>query len=115
MGNIIQQYRFYNKNSNRNFNIDQGSSNKCIEQLTTGSFLQKKPIIQLGIQALEGTRFYLNNIPKPIIIGENGIFELKLNGVAEIHNIRFDLVSIDAIMKNTNAILIIDVVYLNNT
>lgn len=122
MGNIIYQYRFCGSSPDKNFHIST-DLDTAVQSLMTGDFLgtgdnnskQRVPIVQLGIQALEGTRFYLNQMIEPITIGENGIFELKLDGVIEINNIRFDLASIDALIKNKNAILIIDTIYLGNT
>lgn len=108
MINTIRQYRFYGVGSNRNCNISN------VKDLVTGDFLAgHAPIIQLGIQALPGTRFYLNDAIEPIIIGDTGIFELELTGVIEISKIQFDCVSLDAIAKNNNAILIIDTIYIS--
>lgn len=108
MANTIQQYRFYEKSSPKNYMIED------VKDLITGDFLKKKiPIIQLGIQALEGTRFYLNGQTEPIIIGESGIFELELDGVTEISKIQFDCASLDAIIKDKNATLIIDTIYIS--
>ena len=117
MANIIKQYRFDNIGSSKNYGFnDNEDPITALTTLKDGSslYLERKPIIQLGIQALEGTRFYLNNMKEPIIIGGSGIFELKLKGVVEIRTILFDLLSLNAIMQNKNAILIIDVVYLDN-
>jgi hypothetical protein len=36
------------------------------------------PIVQLGIQSVPGTKFYLNGSNNPIIIGNTGIYELDL-------------------------------------
>ena len=108
MANTIQQYRFYEKNSSKNYMIED------VKDLVTGDFLGEKiPVIQLGVQALEGTRIYLNNLVNPIIIGESGIFELELDGVTEIFKIRFDCASLDAINKDKNATLIIDTIYIS--
>lgn len=108
MANTIQQYRFYEKNSSKNYGIND------VKDLVTGDFLKEKiPIIQLGIQALAGIRFYLNDSTQPIIIGDNGIFELELDGVTEISKIRFDCASLDSIIKDKNAILIIDTIYIS--
>ena len=108
MANTIQQYRFYAKDSSKNYAIDD------VKDLVTGDFLKEKiPIIQLGIQALEGSRFYLNDLTEPIIIGDNGIFELELDGVTEISKIRFDCATLDSIAKNNNATLIIDTIYIS--
>lgn len=110
MINTIRQYRFYGigQDANRNCNINSATD------LVTGDFLAGyAPIIQLGIQALPGTRFYLNDAIEPIIIGDTGIFELELSGVIEISKIQFDCVSLDTIAKNKNAILIIDTIYIS--
>lgn len=113
MANVIQQFRFFGINSPKNYNISD------VKHLVTGEFLRKNglqisSIIQLGIQALPGTRFYLNNLTEPIIIGETGIFELELDGVTEIATIQFDCASLNAIAKNVNAGLIIDIIYISN-
>lgn len=108
MANNIQQYRFYEVDSVKNYAINN------VKDLVTGDFLEENiPIIQLGIQAIEGTRFYLNDSTDPIIIGESGIFELELNGITEISKIRFDCASLDSIHKNKNATLIIDTIYIS--
>lgn len=107
MANTIQQYRFDAPNSSKNYNINNAGD------LVTGKFLGSNiPIIQLGIQAIEGVRIYLNNFTEPILIGESGIFELDSTGVTEISKIRFDSASLDSIAKNPNAILIIDTIYI---
>jgi hypothetical protein len=113
MANVIQQFRFFSVNSPKNYNISD------VKDLVTGNFLRTNgfnisSIIQLGIQALPGTRFYLNNLTEPIIIGETGIFELELDGVTEISKIQFDCASLNTISKNVNACLIIDIIYINN-
>ena len=113
MANVIQQFRFFSVDSPSNYNIEE------VKDLVTGDFLKTNgfsisSIIQLGIQALPGTRFYLNNLTEPIIIGETGIFELELNGVTEISKIQFDCASLNAISRNVNARLIIDIIYISN-
>lgn len=109
MANKLRQYRFEGIGSNKNYNIDDP------KDLVTGDFISNYiPIIQLGIQALPGTRFYLNEIHEPIIIGETGIFELELKGVTEISKIQFDCVSLNRIAKKESAILIIDTIYISN-
>ena len=69
------------------------------------------PIIQLGIQSLPGTKFYLNNSYNPVIIGNTGIYELDLNGLAEVTSLQFDQKTLQAIHNNSNAYLIIDIIY----
>ena len=110
MINTIRQYRFDKVGSSKNYNIDKNSA----AGLVTGDFISGyAPIIQLGIQALPGTRFYLNDSIEPIIIGDTGIFEIELNGVIEISKIQFDCVSLDAIARDPSAILIIDTIYIS--
>lgn len=110
---VIKQYRFYDQFNH--YKITGGETENPIENLMTGSFVGNDvPIVQLGIQALEGTRFYLNDMVEPIVIGSSGIFELQLNGVIEISTIRFDAASLDAIIKDKNATLIIDTIYIDN-
>lgn len=108
MAKQVQQIRYYNETS-RDKNYPSGISHRT---LASGSaFNNYRPIIQLGIQALPGTKFYLNNAINPIIIGYTGIYELDLNGLSEITAISFDSKSLDAISKNANAYLIVDIIY----
>ena len=48
------------------------------------------PIVQLGIQTLPGTKFYLNNSIEPIIVGYTGIYELDLDNQTEIFKLTFN-------------------------
>jgi hypothetical protein len=60
---------------------------------------------------LPGTKFYLNNGLTPIIIGPTGIYELDLEGISQITDLRFDSNSLTAVENNDSAYLIIDIVY----
>ena len=86
-----------------------------IESFFTGSlFAEKTPIYQLGIQALPGTKFFLNGGIDPIIIGATGIYELDLQDKASISALRFDAESMKTIEKAGeagNGFLIVDIVY----
>ena len=107
MAKQIMQFRYYTENGNKNYP-------KAItkSRLVSGSIFQTyTPITQLGIQALPGTKFYLNDGTTPIIIGSTGIYELDLEGLSEITNLAFDGTSIENINKNNNAYLIVDIVY----
>ncbi len=113
MANKIRQYRFYEVNSSRN-----QPSTILPSDLVSGEFVKLGgshiPIIQLGIQALPGTRFYLNGATTDaIIIGSTGIYELDLKNATEINEIKFDAASIDIIQNNKNAGLIIDTIYVS--
>lgn len=107
MAKQIKQFRYYNKT-----NLKNSPSGISIQTLNSGSIFSKyMPVIQLGIQSLPGTKFYLNNSSDPIIIGNTGIYELDLNGLSEITAIRFDLYSLSAIDINQNGYLIVDILY----
>lgn len=106
MSKQIMQIRYYGEKSKNNYPSDVGFS-----KLTAGSaFHNLYPITQLGIQTLPGTKFYLNNGQTPIIIGSTGIYELDLEGLSEITELRFDPGSMNRINSNPNAYLIIDLV-----
>ena len=113
MAKQVKQFRFYEHNSDKNY--PNGSSGKVAisyRNLTSGSiFLDYMPIIQLGIQALPGTQFYLNGSQIPVIIGHTGIYELNLDGLSEITSLKFDPKSIEAINGNANSYLIVDIIY----
>lgn len=108
MAKQVQQIRYYGaKEIEKNY-----PSGISYKTLVSGSAFNKYvPAIQLGIQALPGTKFYLNNAVNPIIIGYTGIYELDLNGLSEITSISFDGKSLDAISNNSNAYLIVDLIY----
>ena len=109
MAKHIMQFRYYND--------EQGNNNQPedlnAESLNKGTIFAKYlPFTQLGIQALPGTRFFLNdNIEGPVIIGSTGIYELELEGISKINSLDFDPKSLKLIADNPNAFLIIDVIY----
>lgn len=106
MAKQIMQFRYYAEGNSKNY-----PKNITKAKLTSGSiFSDYLPITQLGIQALPGTKFYLNNGITPIIIGSTGIYELDLEGLSEITNLSFDASSVEGINKNNNAFLIVDVI-----
>ena len=110
MANVVKQFRFYSDSDS--------SKNQPIGALSgvfiSGSVFENYfPILQLGIQALPGTKFYLNNANEPIIIGRTGIYELDLDGETEISTMRFDPASINNIANNVNAYLIVDIIFDN--
>lgn len=124
MANRIKQYRYYaeavenssngnEKNQPKEIVSESGgyiptSYNHYVSGLVFGDAF---PILQLGVQALPGTKFYLNNALEPIIIGSTGIYELDLEGQTEINAISFDLESMELIRNNNNAFLIVDIIY----
>lgn len=120
MAKRIKQYRYYNEANNgvtknqpskvqdESGEMQDTSYKHYVSGLVFGSYF---PVLQLGIQALPGTKFYLNNAVDPIVIGLTGIWEVDLDGQTEITAIQIDNQSIQNIAKNPNAYLIIDVIY----
>lgn len=109
MAKYLKQYRYYEDGSEKNQPGPNASVPITFRNLTSGSIFGKDvPITQLGIQALPGVKFYLNNSTQPIIIGQTGIYEINLEGIAEINSLKFHPESIRSIINNTNAYLIID-------
>lgn len=115
MANKVKQFRFYNDAEARKGNASNNSPKTAEKaQFVDGTiFADCFPISQLGIQALPGTRFLLNNAPETdyILIGQTGIFELDLNNQTEITSIKFDAASMEKINKIANAVLIVDLIY----
>ena len=109
MAKHIMQFRYYND--------EQGNNNQPedlnAESLNKGTIFAKYlPFTQLGIQALPGTRFFLNdNIEGPVIVGSTGIYELDLEGISKINSLYFESTSLKLIADNPNAFLIIDAIY----
>lgn len=124
MANRIKQYRYYADGVENSAN---GNEKNQPQQIASESgdlvptsythycsglvFGDCFPVLQLGIQALPGTKFYLNNALEPIIIGSTGIYELDLAGDTEITAITFDVDSMKLIKDNNNAFLIVDIIY----
>lgn len=109
MARQVKQFRYYNDSNTHKKNYPE---NLKLRHLVTGSVFDPYPrILQLGIQALPGTKFYLNNANNPVIVGSTGIYELTLTGATVITDLTFDNASIQAIGNNNNASLIIDIIY----
>lgn len=110
MARTIRQYRFYQSDDSRNY-----PTTVTPARLVSGSiFFQDSElgaITQLGIQALPGTKFYLNNSLTPVIIGFTGIYEIELDSGAEITGLKFDYNSINTINSINSAFLIVDAIY----
>ena len=121
MARAIHQFRFYHDAENEERNEPSGAEYTAAGGMTafsTGSLFDgtkggKKyvPILQLGIQSIPGTYFYLNGGLDPIIIGATGIYELDLSGEIEISKLEFDYESLERINKMANGYLIVDIIY----
>ena len=112
MSKVLKQFRYYGKNNENNF-----PSELDINKLMGSAFIlqgnESAPIIALGIQAIPGLKFYLNEAVDPIIIGNSGIYQLELINNYEINKLSFDKNSVENLIDNSSnsAYLIIDIIY----
>ena len=110
MARVVKQYRYYNDlDTQRN-----QPSNVTKDKFISGLVFESPscfPILQLGIQALPGTKFYLNSSIDPVTVGFTGIYELDLDNEVEIIKLTFNPTSMNEIEANSNGYLIVDVLY----
>ena len=83
-----------------------------LTQYESGDIFNKVyPISQLGIQAIPGTKFYLNGSVKPITIGASGIYDLDIKNGARVTGLGFDRTSLENITQSGTGYLIVDILY----
>lgn len=134
MAKRIQQVRFYSKDSDNNnyagaFIDENGTvstyTGKMLYSGLTGEAVTindndnlaiypspfKTPIIQIGIQALPGTKVYFNGATFPIEVGVTGIYELDVEDFTYITEVKFDADSLNNIDSNPNTYLIVDTIW----
>lgn len=110
MAKKIKQFRFFGTGDTTH-----NTPNTTYQTLVSGSvFSSVLPILQLGVQALPGTKFYVNSSTNPVIVGVTGVYEVSLNENTQISSLSFDARSLDAISNCTTGGLIIDVTYDDN-
>lgn len=118
----IYQYRYYGEDGSNAHSYNMPANLKMNDLASGSIFATRVPIYQLGIQAMPGTKIYINspNVGQPIIIGKTGIFELDLNDQSVITSLRVDKQSLQAIKNinysnqenpTTEAYLLIDIIY----
>ena len=91
---------------------NQPNSLSSLDLSSGDAFVDYTPIIQLGIQALPGTKFNLNASLDPVIVGVTGIYELDLtNSSAVLTSLTFEKESLEQIDKNPDGYLIVDIIY----
>ena len=114
MGLKFKQLRFYNYNAATSLNEPHISTveDGLLKWRNGNAFTEYLPVSRLGIQAPPGTRFYLNGSETPIKIGWTGLFELDLSQGGEITSIQFDIGSLNFINGNSNACILLDLVYI---
>ncbi len=112
MAKRIKQIRYYNENNAKNY---PGGTSLGMTKLINGSAFKINGnnvlITQLGIQTVPGVKFYLNESDNSVMVGSTGIYELDLEGISYITSIKFDKASMNLINQNTNAYLIVDILY----
>ena len=107
MAKRIGQIRYFGEKDKQNYPATINAT-----RLRTGAaFTSVYPIVQLGIQTLPGTKFYVNNHTTPVVVGATGIYELDVDGLSHITDIQFDDKSLQMINGNSNAYIIIDYIY----
>ena len=110
MAKRIKQFRFFSETDKTH-----NTPNTTYQTLVSGNvFSSVLPILQIGIQALPGTKFYVNSSTSPVIIGVTGVYELNLGDNTQITSLSFDGNSLKAITNCSTGGLIIDVTYDNN-
>ena len=117
MAKKLKQFRLYNapKNTGTGYNFDNCAKNSpreaTLEQYESGEVFEAVyPISQLGIQAIPGTKFYLNGSVYPITIGATGIYDLDIKNGARVTGLSFNRESLQDIVT-TGGHLIVDVLY----
>lgn len=110
MAKRIKQFRFFGTSDTTH-----NTPNTNFQTLVSGNlFADILPILQLGIQALPGTKFYVNSSTSPVIVGVTGVYEMSLQDNTQITSLSFDGNSLQAISNSSTGGLIIDVTYDNN-
>lgn len=104
----ITQFRYYGDGSKYNY---PGTLQKT--RLESGSaFDDYTPIIQLGIQSLPGTKFYINANIDGVIVGASGIYELDLtNTSGQITKLTFDPATLETVNQCQDGYLVVDIMY----
>lgn len=110
MAKYVNQVRYYGDAAAKTKN---SSEDVTFRTLQSGAVFEKTmPIVQLGIQTLPGMKFYINEHPNPVVVGQTGIYELNVDGISYITRLRFDGQTLSVINSNSNtAYLIIDYIY----
>lgn len=106
MAKRVGQVRYFNHGAKQN-----QPSGLSGSDMRNGVPFKDKSIVQLGIQALPGLQVNLNYGETPIVVGSTGIYELNVEGLTPITDIRFPSASINMIEKNPNAYIIVDYIY----
>jgi len=108
MSKYVKQFKFYGDKNDNNF------PPATLDGYENGTVFNKVyPILQLGIQGLPGTKFYLNGSIYPIYIGATGVYDLEVKNGLRINKIEFDHQSLGRYSSTNTSepVLIVDVIY----
>lgn len=114
MAKKIGQVRYYGMQPNANLPQKKNYPiNATYTKMRGGNNYDIFPrgIVQLGIQAMPGTKFSLNHGITPIVVGSTGVYELNVDGLAYINHIAFDKAGLEIVDKNPNAFILVDFIY----
>lgn len=105
MARYVNQIRYYGEGHSK--------SNTNASVLSSGAaFFNTLPIVQLGVQSVPGTMITINNHTSPIIVGQTGIYELNVDGISYITDLKFSGDVLQTINNsNGRLFLIVDYVY----
>lgn len=103
----IKQFRYYGKD-----NIDKNMPRQG-EVFFKGNWFQNiNAVSHIGVQAIPGVRFYLNDSPSSLMVGQTGIYELDLGNLGIIQSFKLDFSSLkDKEEQILEYGIIVDVVY----
>lgn len=107
MARKVGQVRFFANGSSQNY-----PSGLTSTQMRHGTAFSKYyPLVRLGVQALPGTKFYINGYTTPVVVGSTGIYELDIEGLSTISDLQFDATSLETIARNDAAYIYVDFIY----
>lgn len=114
---VIRQYRFFKDGDERN----QPASGTRAAYVDGSVFsLGEFPILQVDIQGLPGTEFYvsledtrsgINNLMGPYTIGRTGVYQLELEDGVLLYALQFTSRSMQNIQDTPSGYVIIDTLF----
>ena len=116
MAKKIAQFRYFGRDAaadkNKNYTPTGEPAEGWEKGFITGSIFDGyTPIYQLGIQALPGIKFRINQGRNYMVMGSSGIYDLDLVNGAKIMSLCFDPDSIERIAENPTSYLLVDILY----
>lgn len=107
MAKKFMQFRYKSSTSSSN---NYPTALKRSTMVNGSAFNSYYPIVKLTIEALPGTKFFINQGKQSVIINSTGIFELDLGETFPINSLSFEGDSLDKNTKEDKTILI-DIIY----